>query len=113
MGYEMVLTAGYKSLLFGMRGRCGGKIVCLTRDHVTDTAAWIRNVACVSGDYVEVEMKDGLTGGRPEIEADIETIWRVAAPDYFDTAVDRLPNGTLLGTVEVVPGCRVSPWDNE
>jgi hypothetical protein len=62
---------------------------------------------------VKVEMKDGLAGGLPEIEADIETIWRVAAPDHFDTPVDRLPKGTLLGIVEVLPGCSVPPWDNE
>ena len=44
-------------------------------DNVTDAAAGIGDVAGVTRDYVEMELGNGLAGGRAVVETKIESIW--------------------------------------
>ena len=45
-------------------------------DDVADAVAGIRDVSCVAGDDVEMELRHGLAGGWAVVEAELEGVGR-------------------------------------
>ncbi|MCX6027089.1 MAG: hypothetical protein NTY23_12680 [Chloroflexi bacterium] len=69
-------------------------------EHVTDAAAWVRSVADVPWDQVEVKVWNGLAGGGSDVDANIVAVRMVRllneVPSPFDTGDERpmlVPSG--------------------
>src|SRR5690349_10942960 len=46
----------------------------LPRHHGSDTASWVRNITAPPRDQMHMAMRDGLSGHRPAVHADVEAL---------------------------------------
>ena len=53
------------------------KIVAPARDHMANAATRVWNVACVTGDDVDVEMRNRLARSGTDVDANVEAVWCV------------------------------------
>ena len=50
------------------------EIVSSVRNNVTDSTAWIRNIAAVAGNDVHVQVEDRLPSLHANVDADVEAV---------------------------------------
>jgi hypothetical protein len=61
-----------------------------------NSAAWIRNVAFVSGNHMNMQMGDRLACRFANVDADVEAVWCETLQDCLTSDVDRFRNGLAL-----------------
>jgi len=89
------------------------EIVSFAWDHMAHSARRVFQVASVAGVHVQMEVKDGLAGCFPDIDADIEPVRLVAGQNIVAGDIDcgHKLQPLLLGGIE--PGWHMAPGDEE
>ncbi len=59
------------------------------RQKVADATLWLCNISQVARDHVDMQMVDGLTGGRARVEANVVSIGSVQLVDCGANLVDQ------------------------
>jgi hypothetical protein len=82
-------------------------------EDVPNTATWVRHVALVSRNDVDVEMLNRLASRGPHVDADVKAVWSVLLIDDVANLVYRLDNSLTLLVRSLKPRGNVSTWDDE
>ena len=89
MRKERVLISLNQSLLIITRGGRRFEVIRFCGYDMPHPSAWIIDITHVAWDNVKMEVKDGLSGRRSEIETNIKSVGRMARSNGIDCLVDR------------------------
>jgi hypothetical protein len=93
--------------------RIFGKVVCKSRDDMTDAAAWVGDITEVARDQVDVQVGDGLSAGLADIDTDIEAVWGMVRFDELFADLESLGERMLFFGGCIEPCGNVSMGDEE
>ena len=77
-------------------GLGAAQVVGLPWNDVPHTASRVRHIALIPGDDMDVQVEDGLAGGRADVDSDIEAIGPVPPQNLPARAFDAIQERVLL-----------------
>ena len=89
------------------------EVIRLRWNDVSHAAGWIRDIASIAGNDVEMKMEDGLAGRFSDIDADVEAVRLMPGEDFVTGDVDGGQELRTLLFFCVEPGRDVSLWDEK
>ena len=94
-------------------GGGSAEIVSLRRDDVAHSTSRVREIPGVAGDHMNVQMEHGLAGGRPDVNADVESVGLVSAQDLLPRHLNTLQQRNLLFGSGIEPSRNVPTRDDQ
>ena len=89
------------------------EIVRKSRDHMPDATAWVRDIAEVTRDQVDVKVGDRLSASSSDVDTDVEAVWGMVRFDKLFADLESLGERMLFFGGRFEPSRNMANRDEE